>query len=292
MTKRVCLMCALCVIIFITGCIDSSTVISVRKDGSGTITEVVYMDESVMSMFEGMMPQMGEESEEKEESAKDALDIEKYKTKAAELGTGVKFVSAKEVINEEGTTGIQVIYSFDDIQKLNIQAEPENPMGDQMAGMMGAESTESKEDENPITFEFIKGSTPKLIVKMPKEEESEPESEPSEEPSEETTSTQEASAQGMAMMKQFLTGFRIKVVINFLEGKIQKTNASFVEQIKGKDTVTLLDVALGEIMNNEKYAKEWEQMSQMKNIDNAMEMMKKIPGLKIETAERVEISFK
>ena len=283
--KRLILIGGLCVILFVTGCIDTTTVISVRKDGSGTITEVMYVDESVVSMFEGMMGQMGDEAEAEQEKAWEVLDVEKYKAKADKLGRGVKFVSAKEVTNAKGASGVEVVYSFDDIEKLNIQPEPENPVGDEMAGMMGAEPAE--EEKNPITFEFIKGGTPKLIVNMPKEEEPEPvEEAPEEMPS------PEASAQGMAMMQQFLSGFRMRVMISLLDGTIQKTNASFVERTGGKDTVTLFDVALGEIMSNEKYAKEWERMSRMKDMGAAMETMKNIPGLKIETAERVEISFK
>jgi len=283
MIKRALLLCALCAVVFIFSCIDSATVISVRKDGSGTITEVVYLSESVKTMMQGMMAQMEVEEGEKDQKL---FDIEKYKTKATKLGSGVKFVSAKEVTTKDGSSGIQVVYSFDDIRKLNIQAEPENPMGDEMAGMMEAEP--AAEEENPITFDFVPGAIPRLIITMPKKEE--PES--SEEIPEETTEEPEAAAAGMGMMKQFLEGFRIRVMVNLLEGKIQKTNASFVETVDGKETVTLLDVALGEIMKNEKYAKEWQGMSQIKDMSKAMEKMKNIPGLKIETAERVEISFK
>jgi len=283
MIKRALLLCALCAVVFIFSCIDSATVISVRKDGSGTITEVVYLSESVKTMMQGMMAQMEVEEGEKDQKL---FDIEKYKTKATKLGSGVKFVSAKEVTTKDGSSGIQVVYSFDDIRKLNIQAEPENPMGDEMAGMMEAEPV--TEDKNPITFDFVPGAIPRLIITMPKKEE--PES--SEEIPEETTEEPEAAAAGMGMMKQFLEGFRIRVMVNLLEGKIQKTNASFVETVDGKETVTLLDVALGEIMKNEKYAKEWQGMSQIKDMSKAMEKMKNIPGLKIETAERVEISFK
>jgi len=280
-------------VILITGCIDTTTVISVRKDGSGTITEVVYLDDSVISMFEGMMDQMGDENEEKEGMTIKDLDIEKYKANAKELGTGVKYVSAKKVVSETGSSGTQVVYAFEDIQKVNIQQKPENPIGDQMAEMTGAESSENEESKNPITFEFIKGDTPKLIINIPKEDKPEPSEEASEEPPEEPSpAKEETNEQGLAMMKGLLAGFRIRIMVNLLEGKIKKTNATFVEQKEGKDTVTLLDVALGEIMNNEKYAKEWERLSKVKDMDTAMNMMKNIPGLKIETSDRVEISFK
>lgn len=283
MIKRVSLIGILSVIILLTACIDSTTVISVRKDGSGTITEVMYIDESVTSMMEGMFAEMG--GEEEKEKGKKPIDVEEYKSKAMQLGADVKFVSAKEVARGDGASGIEVVYAFDDVRKLNIQATPDNPMGDEMAGMMGAESTESEEAESPITFDFKKGGTSQLIIHMPEKDEPEV----SEEVPEAAEESPEMAAQGMAMMKQFLAGFRIRIMVNVLEGKIQKTNASFVDN---KDTVTLFDIEMGEIFSNEEYLKEWQSMSQVKDMSTAMQKMKNIPGLKIETAERVEINFK
>jgi hypothetical protein len=271
MNKRLLLLGALCAAILITACIDSTTVISVRKDGSGTLTEIVYLNESVKTMMKDMMGLMGEETKDG-----DLLDSEKYKAKAANMGAGVKFVSVKEVTGKDGSAGVQVVYSFEDVRKLNIDAKPDNPMGDSMAGMMGAESAESGQDENPITFDFIKGVPSKLIVKMPKK--SEPEK--PEQDAEETIEGADASAGGMEMMKQFFEGFRIRVMVKLLEGKITKTNASFVD---GKDTVILYDMALGEILGNEKYRKEMESMSQIRDMNVAMKKMQNIPGLKIET---------
>jgi len=237
----------------------------------------------VTSMMEGMFAEMG--GEEEKEKGENPIDVEEYKSKAMQLGADVKFVSAKEVTRGDGASGIEVVYAFDDVRKLNIQATPDNPMGDEMAGMMGAESTESEEAEKPITFDFKKGGTSQLIIHMPKKDEPEV----SEEVPEAAEESPEMAAQGMAMMKQFLAGFRIRIMVNVLESKIQKTNASFVDNEK---TVTLFDIEMGEIFSNEEYIKEWESMSQIKDMATAMEKMKNIPGLKIETAERVEINFK
>ncbi len=296
MIKRLLCVIALGVVILITGCIDLTTTISVRKDGSGIITEVVYMDESVEAMMkgmmQGMMAEMGAEEGEAEATKDDedkSLDIEKYKAKASDLGEGVEFVSAKQVSGEDGASGVQVIYSFKDVRKLNVRANPDNPMGDEMAGMMGAESAE-EDGGDPITFDFIKGGSPKLIVHMPKKDE--PETQEKDPPAEIHEEDPEAAAAGMGMMKQFLGGLRIRVLVDLPDGGIAKTNASFVETVDGKDTVTLLDVAMGEIMSNEKYFKEWESMSEIRDMSEAMEKMKDIPGLKIETAETVEIQMK
>jgi hypothetical protein len=282
MKKRLLLLCVLCTVVLLTACIDTITLISVRKDGSGTITETVYFNESAKTMMQEMMGQFGGEETEGE---KEPLDIEKYKTKAAELGKGVKFVAAKEVTNKEGSSGIEVVYAFEDIRTLNIDAEPDNPMGDKMAGMMGAEAVEEEEDKNPFTFDFVKGSTPKLIITIPKEDKDKH----SEEEKDETEADPQSSAAGLEMMKPFFEGFRIRVLIKLLDGKVIKTNASFVDN---KDTITLMDVAMGEILSNKEFLDKMEDLDKMKDMSAAMEKMKEIPGLKIETAKKVEISFK
>lgn len=284
MIKRAMLIGAACLVILVAACIDSTTVISVRKDGSGTVTEILYFDESAKAMMQMMMSQFRDEEEEEE--GVDWIDVEEYREKAEKLGAGVTFVSAEEVKREDGSSGVEVVYAFEDIEKLSIKPTPDNPMGDQMAGMMDAEPSE--EEEHPIKFEFTRGRISTLVVHMP--EEVEPDL--SEEPEEAGEVDQTAVESGMGMMKSLLSGFRMRILIRPGEGKISKTNASFVERLDGKETVTLLDVALGEILSNDEYAKEWQDMSRVKDMATAMERMKKIPGLKIETEKRVEISFR
>lgn len=290
MIKRSILLGALCAIILITACIDSTTVISVRKDGSGMITETIYIDKSVKDMMEGMFAQMNSETEDEAEDAK-LLDLDQYREKAPKLGEGVKFLSAKEITREDGSTGTQVTYSFDDIRKLNISAQPDNPMGDSMADMMGGEPAEEAEDDAPITFDFIKGGTSTLIIKMPKKEEPESSEDITME-TEEAPEISETPAVNLGMIRQMFAGFRIQIMIELLDGKIQKTNSSFVERIDGRDTITLLDMELGKILKDEKLTKDLNSMSKIMDMNTVMEKMKDIPGLKIETQETIEIKFK
>lgn len=291
MTKRSILIGLVVAVVLLTGCIDTTTNIAVRKDGSGIVTETIFIDQSVMAIFSGLGAQLTEGMETETISGIDEADIAKYIAKAEKMGEGVKYVSAKEVTGKQGLKGVEVVYSFDDIEKLNIKPEPENPMGDQMAGMMDAEPVEEveEEEEEKITFEFKKGGTSTLFIHMPKEEK---EDVPEDDPVMEDEAPVEPDPMGVTMMKNFLKGFRIRVMISMLDGKIQKTNASFKEKLDGKDTITLLDVALGKILADEKYAKEFEKMSKIKDMGAAMEAMQKIPGLKIETNERVEIRYR
>jgi hypothetical protein len=294
MLKRVGVLVMLCAAILVTACIDTTTVISVRRDGSGIITETIYLDDSMEAMMKGMMAQFDEEGEiEAEVKEEGDLKIDEYKEKAAKMGKGVSFVSAKEIAKDDGSKGVKVVYAFKDVRALNIDAKPANPMGDEMAGAMGAEASDEEGNDDSITFDFVKGRTPKLIVHVPKDEdEKDEEGSIDREEREDRDIDDEDSEMGLQMVKQMFKGFRIRVMVNLLEGKIQKTNASFVERVKGKDTVTLIDLNFGEIMGNEKHMKQLEGMSKIKDPDKALAAMRAIPGLKVETREKVEISFR
>lgn len=284
MFRRIVLLMAICTIVFITACINSTTKISVKKDGSGTITETLFVNESVKMMMQGMMSEFAEEGQTEEMGS--LLDPDEYKEKAARLGPGVSFVSAENITSDTGAEGIRIVYTFDDIRSLNYHAQPDNPLGDQMAIGMGAESSDD-EDDNPITFDFREGRTPKLIIQMPVKDEPDT----FERHTEEDISDPEEAAGAMGMMRMFMQDFHLRVMIEF-DGKIQNTNASFIERIDGRENVILLDIALGDIMNNEEYFEEWQSMSQIRDMSEAMDKMSKIPGLKIETQDRVEITFK
>lgn len=276
----------LCALIPLTACIDSTTTISIRKDGTGIITETRYFDESVMVMLKSMMEQVvGKEGQSKEQRVDSLVDFEKCERKAENMGMGVTCVSAQGVKDTDGTAGIEAVYSFEDIRQLNLSLMPEHPMGDKLAGTMGFES---EKDEDLITFDFRKGTTPTLIVNIPKKKEPGR----SEEKPGEGKAGKEVDPARMGMMKQMFQGFRIRLLVNPLEGKIARTNAAFVERVAGGETVTLFDINFGEMMSNEKYMKEFRDLDKIKDMNVALERMKNIPGLKIETSGRVEISFR
>ncbi len=79
-----------------------------------------------------------------------------------------------------------------------------------------------------------------------------------------------------------------------VDGEIARTNASYVEidtQSKKKQLVTLFDINIGEIMKDEETFKKLAAMGEIQDMETAAEKLKGIPGLKIETAKRVEIEF-
>ena len=290
MLKRLLLLVCIVMVVIISGCIDSTTIIAVKKDGSGLVMETVYMNMAIGEMMEQMMGGLAdtkEEEGEKTDKSTMPIEIDKYTEKALKMGEGVKFVSAKEVTNEDGTPGVQVVYSFEDIRKLRVHSDPESPASDQMTGMMPV-AEESKKESDPITFDFIEGSTPKLIIQLPEEGKVDPTGDKPEK----VSKPSDMDMGQMAFMKQFLAGLRIRAMVKIVDGTIIKTNASYVDKIKGSQYVTLFDMNMGELLNTEDYLKKLESMEQISDINAARTLLKDIPGFKIEAENRIEIEFR
>ena len=246
------------------------------------------MTKAMQEMMKEMAEGMGGKAKGKQKNPL-IESAESYKKKASAMGEGVTFVSSKEVRKADGTTGVQVTYAYKDINKLKVNSEPENPA----AGPDEAKPPEGgppPKKENPITFEFVKGATPKLTVTMARKEKEEETAKAEEQ----AAPDEAAAAEQMAMMKQVFDGFRMQLLVA-VDGEITRSNATFVEKdakTGKKQRVTLIDMDLGKIFRDEASFKKLAAMGQVDDIATAREKLKDIPGLKFETEEKVEIEFK
>lgn len=284
MKKRIVLAAAVFVALIVSSCIDTTTLVSVKKDGSGTITETFFFDSSVKEMMEGMAAQFGDDDADKEKSD-DLLNIDEYKEKVANYGEGVTFVSAEKIKREDGMEGVKAVYAFSDINKLRVSTEPDNPMGNSME----SEETGDEENKEPITFAFKKGRNPVLTIYMPHDESDAADEEPAEE---EDADQPDMSGMGMAMMKPFLKGLKIKIALELADGRILKTDAAHVQNYEGKDTITLLEMDMGKIMEDEKNLKKLNDLEKIKDPAVAVKIMKDVPGFKAETSEKISVTIK
>ena len=275
-------------LVLLSGCVETSTVIEVKKDGSGYIGEEVYMSKAFEQMIQQMAAAFGGEQAE---SPMSTIDEEKCRRKASKMGEGVKFMGAKIVKKNDGRSGRRTVYSFDDITKLKISPDPDTPSGVPGQGPQpGADNKPA-----PVTFGFVKGSTPRLIINMPQVQET-GESDQMEMP-ETSANPEEMTPQQrvqMEQMKKMMEGFHIRLTVK-VDGEIVESNASHVEKNRetGKDQiVTLFDMDIGKLVNDEKNLMKIAGMQGVKDFEKAAEQLKDIPGFKIETRERVEIEFK
>jgi hypothetical protein len=249
------------------GCMDVAYLVSVNKDGSGTVEQVVIASAMMSQMMQGM----GEGGEVF------PIEEEKYKAQAAKMGTGVSYVKAEKVNLKDGRQGLRVKFAFDDVRQVKFSPEMEN---DQPAAA-GA----SEKEEEPITFGFEEGLQPTLTVRLPHDTGAEAAASGATPP--------EPPAEQLAMMKQMMAGLRMRIFIK-VDGEITKTNAAHVKEINGKKVgITVMDLNFDTIAKDDAAFKKLMTAGAggEPSFDDMVKLSQEIEGLDIEPAEEVSLTF-
>src|SRR3954464_1532710 len=100
-------------LLFLSGCIDSESVVTVNKDGSGTIEETTLYSaqmSAMMSMAAAGFTQPGAPA------AGMSLTVteEQAKANASQMGMGVTLQSLENLKTPDGRQGQKVVYAFTD----------------------------------------------------------------------------------------------------------------------------------------------------------------------------------
>ena len=274
MKKLAAALIILFVLLTIAGCVDVKTKIKVNKDGSGTVEETVLMSTEMIQMLKQFVSGFADDSTNVEEfKLYNEGDI---KNRAADFGDGVQFSSGKE-LQEDGREGYVAVYTFEDLNKLRFDQNPGSKMPEQMA------DAEVKEKEY-ITFSFSRNNDSEIIISMPPVSK---EKEEDEEKDEEVDSSSDSlDTQDLSRLKFLMKDFNISLVIE-AEGYIIETNANYVD----RSSVTLFDLNFNLLLD------EPERLEALKKINpNDMqelkEVIKDVPGIRIETNDPVKIRFR
>ena len=251
-----------------TGCLQVDTSVKLNKDGSGTIEEKVMMSSMAVQMINQFMNSMPDSSGKKQEFK--LYKEDDLRNKVSEYGEGVKFVSGKE-ISKDGWEGYVAVYSFKDINKLRMDTSPDKKVELDEGG--------NDAQDDFFSFRFKPGNVAELIIDRP--DVSMKEETKTDESNEDSSQNQPLDDNIVKMMD----GMRIKISLQ-LQGNIVSTNASYVDG----SVVTLLDVDFSKILNNK------ESLDKLKNkppnsLDEMEEIVKNIPGMKIELKKPVSIKF-
>ncbi len=248
-----------------SSCLEVEQVITLKKDGSGTITEEVVMGAQIVAMLEGLPAGANAEN-----PFADLHNVEKYKAKAADFGKGVVY-SRMEKIERNGGKGVKVTYSFEDIN--NVVLSPGSAMDD-----FDKEGKGVKDD--PLKFAYAGGV---LTVTVPEPAEGE-ESAEKEAPGDLEVNPDDPAMQ--AMMAQMFKGMKISTKLVIATG-IQKADATYVKD----DTVTLMLMDFDEIMKNPDGLKALQKMEGAKRAEIA-EALKGVKGVEVETKKEIRIKLK
>jgi hypothetical protein len=231
------------------------------------------LGEAITSMAASFAAMGGEESEDEFS----LYDEEELIADASKMGKGVKF-SKGEKLSEKNREGYLAVYIFEDINDLVLDQNPSEvmPMGE------AAENDESS--GNKINFKFTKGIVSDLTVIMPEEKFSEKKEDDYETPAEGNDDPIDEEA--IEQLKTFIKDFRITIQL-IVDGDITETNATYVKE----NEITLLNMNLEKLMDSPEKLTELEKYNNI-SLSEAKELFKKIPGMKFELNEKINVQFK
>lgn len=259
------------------GCIDTETVIKVKKDGSGTLEETVLLSNAVSEMMQSMASSFGGDTTGANKEEFNLLDEDKLKESAKKMGEGVSFVSAEEYKTDKGK-GYKAIFTFNDITKLRINQNP----GDNVPSKPGDNKTAEPEY---ISFEFKKGKVSTLKIKCHETKEKEP-SIKKETPEKASGDSAKVDDQAIEAMKNMFGGMRVAVSIE-VDGEIVKTNATHADG----NHITIMEMDFAKLMEMPERLKEF-SVSNPSSVEEVKKMVKDIPGIKVDLNDEIVVKFK
>lgn len=292
------------------GCVDTSTVVTVNPDGSGTIAvreyfspQMLEMMDSMTAAFEGMAAGMmegmtataGDESGAPKAAGKPASAKTGKPAKtdfisqciengATEFGTGVKLTKSEKKTNTSGWKGYAAEYSFTDVTQLQIPKKSKN------AGSESGMSSGSGNSGTPYRFEFTKGPT--ATLKLVPQKTAAADVKTTEGSTKENADAKaDLGAAGDEMNTEFasmLKGARFAFIVR-VKGTVVDTNARYKSALDA-GAFTLYAINMDEALKNKTAAKLLSANDPSAS-DKFADM--DVPGIKVEDPDKtITIAFK
>jgi hypothetical protein len=228
MTRTTRLLTFLAATVTLTACLDASTIVKVKPDGSGTIEQVMLVNTAALK---GIMPGV------EKQSAGPVMNQADLERMAQRMGKGVKLVSSETVKGANGFEGTKAIYSFDDINQIQVSQDPS--MSGSTSGRLSSEPT----NDDPVKFKMTRsGGTSTLSInyldRAP---------DGMVQPNANRGDTPDLSnPMIMNMLKTMFQGFKVNIGLEVV-GSIVKTNAEYVSGPR----ITLLELDVTSLLADE-----------------------------------------
>ena len=254
------------------GCLEVSTVVSVKPDGTGTIAERMLVSKASFGPMSGLTDgdKKGKGGQIPEKAA-----LEK---KSHEMGEGVQFISVRPVVTKTHE-GYEALYAFKDINLLQVSGKPDSGVA---ADSSSGEQAPKKKKEY-VRFIFKQGSPSRLSIVMDQEKEAGLSNSPA---AAKPQQNPEQLKMATSIMKQFLKGMRVFMAVD-INGSIVSSNATYRKEKR----ITLMDVDFDKLLANPKQFSSFAALGSDPSSPEMQKIMKKIPGIKLETQKEVHVSF-
>lgn len=251
-----------------TACLRSTTVVTIKPDGSGTIVQENGLSAQAMGMMKSMAASQGAQT-----GVSPEIFGEAQARKTAE-SMGVRFVSG-EPIKTAQVEGYRANFAFDDIRKIQMKLN-EDPTG----GALGSAGSSASP---PFGFTFEQNAASSLLtITLPQDKL--PGGSPlgamgGKMPGGDAAADPAQTAQMLSMMKVMMQGLFVDVSLN-VDGRIVKTNAQHVEG----NRLTLLQLDFDKLLADEAAFQKLQSASDLKSLGG-------IAGLKVVTEPKLTIEI-
>jgi hypothetical protein len=249
-------------VVTLTACLDSTTIVKLKPDGSGTVEQTTLVNAAALK---GMMS--GAQAKKSDGPVINREDLERT---AARMGTGVTLVSAEPFKGANGFEGTKAIFAFEDINRIQISQDPN------LSGRTSGRNTTEPTADDPVKFKFTRGPTSSTLTinyidKAP------------------TGDTPPTAAGGgdmpdltnpmvMNMLKTMFKGFKINIGLEVV-GSIVKTNAEYVSGPR----ITLLEMDVESLLADEAKLKALQgKLGPNASLSEVKPLLRDIKGIKID----------
>jgi hypothetical protein len=253
-----------------SGCFQSTTLIRVNADGSGTLEQTTLMTQAGLRTLRQVWAMSASDGSEPTE----LFSTAQARQFAETMGPGVTLVSSTPIKNADGE-GSRAVVAFRDISQLRARRDRSTD----------ADALEPSRLEPP-QIHFAVTHEPNghaiLHITMPPPAKTAPTGATAPEGSGSRPQSR-MPAEQLAMVRQLFAGARVAVAIE-PAGELVKTTCPFVDG----NTVTLVDVAFDQVFANEMA---FVRLQSARTIDEARAAVKQVPGLKVHLEPEVTIEF-
>jgi len=249
----------------LTACLNSTTLVKVKADGSGTVEQTTLVN---MSALKGVM---GAQGQGQGAPNGPMMSKEELERTAAAMGEGVRLVSSEPIKGEAGWEGVKAIFAFDDINKVQVNQSP-SMSGGTSSKKRSAEPT----SDDPVRFKLTRsGGTSTLSINFIDRPVGD---KPAAEPRQPSDMPDLTNPMIMNMIKAMFNGFQVNVGLE-VAGKIIKTNADYVTGSR----ITLLELDVAALLADEAKLKALQgKLGPGMSLSEVKPYLKDIKGIKVD----------
>ncbi len=242
----------------LTGCINSTTVIRLKPDGSGTVEQTTLMN---LAALKSMMPAGASQT-----AGPGVVSEADLKRTAEKMGRGVRLLSSTPV-TENGFEGVKAIFEFDDINQVQINQDPA------LGGSSGPDPQPSATDDDPVRFKLTRQGGMSLLTITIQDKPASKDKDP-----QQTDVPDMTDPMMMGMLKTMFQGFKVNIALDVV-GSIVKTNADYVSGSR----ITLLEMDMAALLEDEaKFKALQSKLGPDASLSAVKPYLKDIKGIKVD----------